>query len=135
MPLTNAAESGSVDKSSVYRERAHLVAFLTTLYPSVGAYNSLEAPEYLVVYVETPVGQMAWQIHPEDMDLFGGLEIVQEYAWDGHTTEEKYRKLRNFTKLRRMPSLSPQSPNNGRSRLDGLLADYESKHVAAALRR
>lgn len=131
MPVNTAAESGSM---SVYRERAHLVAFLTTLYPSVGCYCNADSPEYLVVYIETPVGQMSWQIHPEDLDLFDGLPIVEQQVWDGHSTEDKYRKLRNFTKLRRMPVLAAQSPTPGRKRLDGLLADYDSKHVEAALR-
>jgi hypothetical protein len=132
MPVNTAAEAATM---SVYRERAHLVAFLTTLYPSVGAYNDPDEPDYMVVYVETPVGQMAWHIHPDDADLFDGLQIVEDHVWDGHTTEEKYRKLRNFTALRRMPVMAPQSPTPGRSRLDGLLADYDSKHVAASLRR
>lgn len=121
---------------SIYRERAHLVAFLTTLYPSVGAYNNPEEPEYCVVYVETPVGQMSWQIHPQDMDLFEGLSIVQNHNWDGHTTEEKYRKLQNFTRLRRTPGSTGMSePMQGRKRLDTLLAVYESKHVMASLGR
>ncbi len=131
MPVNTAAQAATL---SVYRERAHLVAFLTTLYPSVGAYNDPEEPEYCVVYVETPVGQMSWHIHPEDLDLFDGLPIVEQQVWDGHSTEDKYRKLRNFTKLRRMPVLAAQSPTPGRKRLDGLLADYDSKHVEAALR-
>lgn len=132
VPVNTAAEAATM---SIYRERAHLVAFLTTLYPSVGAYNNPDYPEYLVVYVELPVGQMSWQVHPDDVDLFDGLQIVENHVWDGHTTEEKYRKLRNFTALRRMPVMAPQSPTPGRSRLDGLLADYDSKHVASALRR
>ena len=119
---------------SIYRERAHLVAFLTTLYPSGGSYNDPEEPEYCVVYVETPVGQMSWHIHPDDMDLFEGLCIMENHAWDGHTTMDKYRKLQNFTRLRRMPVLAAQSPMPGRSRLDGLLAGYDSKYVAEALR-
>lgn len=120
---------------SIYRERAHLVAFLTTLYPSVGSYNNQEYPEYLVVYVETPVGQMAWQIHPEDVDLFGGLCIVQNHTWDGHTTMEKYRRLQNFTQLRQLPGILPSGEvGQGRKRLDTLLAVYDSKHVMASLR-
>lgn len=133
MSVNTAAGAATM---SIYRERAHLVAFLTTLYPSVGAYNDPEEPEYLVVYVESPVGQMSWHIHPDDTDLFEGLRIVDSHPWDGHSTEEKYRKLQNFTQLRRMPSMSPVvEAMAGRKRLDGLLADYDSKHVMAALKR
>ena len=123
------------DTMSIYREREHLVAFLTTLYPSVGCYNNQEDPEYCVVYVETPVGQMAWQIHPDDMDLFEGLRIVQNHDWDGHTTSEKYRKLQNFVQMRRTPGIiASGEPMQGRKRLDMLLAVYDSKHVVASLR-
>ena len=133
MSVNTTAESGCV---SIYRERAHLVAFLTTLYPSVGAYNDPEEPEYCVVYVETPVGQMSWHIHPSDMDLFEGLRIVESHVWDGHSTEEKYQKLHTFTMIRRMPGQSTaDTPTPGRMRLDGLLARYDHKHVAAAMSR
>ncbi len=121
---------------SIYRERAHLVAFLTTLYPSVGSYNDPEEPEYLVVYVETPVGQMSWHIHPDDTDLFEGLQVVPNHMWDGHCTDEKYQKLQNFTKLRRTPGvLSGGEVMQGRKRLDTLLSVYDSKHVMASLER
>lgn len=136
MSENTAATSSAVDKISIYRERAHLVAFLTTLYPSVGSYNDPEEPEYCVVYVESPVGQMSWHIHPDDMDLFEGLRIVQSHNWDGHTTEEKYRKLQNFTRLRRTPGIiASGEPMQGRKRLDMLLSVYESKHIMASLER
>lgn len=120
---------------SVYRERAHLVAFLTTVYPSVGAYNDPVEPEFCIVYVETPAGQMSWHICPDDMDLFEGLPLVDSHVWDGHSTEEKYRRLRNYTQIRRMPEGTSQVPDTkGRRRLDGLLAGYDVKVVAESLR-
>lgn len=132
MANSDAVETATM---SIYRERAHLVAFLTTLYPSVGAYNDPEEPEFCVVYVETPAGQMSWHIHPDDMDLFDGICIVDDHRWDGHSTEEKYRKLHNLTQLRRMPGFTSQATvTAGRSRLDGLLAGYDVKYVAASLR-
>lgn len=132
MPVNTAAQAATL---SIYRERAHLVAFLTTLYPSVGAYNDPEEPEYCVVYVETPVGQMSWHIHPDDMDLFEGLCIDTDHMWDGHSTREKYQRLHNFTMIRRMPTVATsETPTPGRMRLDGLLAGYDFKHVAASLR-
>jgi len=131
MPLNTAAESGSM---SIYRERAHLVAFLTTLYPSVGSYNDPEEPDFCVVYVESPVGQLRWHIHPDDMDLFEGLRIVEHHQWDGHTTDEKYQKLKNFTQLRQAPLQVLNMDTPGRKKLDALLGDYDSRHVVASLR-
>jgi hypothetical protein len=125
----------SVNTTSVYRERAYLVAFLTTLYPSVGSYNDPDEPDYMVVYVETPVGQMSWYIHSSDTDLFEGICIVDSHTWDGHTTEDKYQRLHNFTQTRRMSAtVLSGSSTPGRVRLEGLLAGYDYKLVAASLR-
>lgn len=129
------------ENNTVYRERACLIAHLTSLYPSVGCYNDPEAPEWLVVYVEMPVGQMSWHVAPEDVDLFEGLCIVDQYEGDGHSTDEKYEKLQNFTSMLRKPSLGLGTVQNmsaqqvsARSRLDVMLSSYPSRHVSAALR-
>lgn len=124
------------DNNTVYRERAHLIAHLTALYPSVGCYNALDDPEWLMVYVETPVGQMAWHIAPEDVDLFEGLCIVEKYDSEMTPTCEKYEKLQNFTSMLRKPSLGVVTAQqvSARSRLDVMLSTYPSRHVAAALR-
>lgn len=122
------------ENNSLYRERAHLVAHLSTVYPSVGCYNDSDEPGWLVVFIETPVGQMSWNIAPDDTDLFEGICIVDKYEWDGHSTDEKYRKLQNFTSLKRLPSQLSQPSISNQSRLDTMLVSYRSKHVAAALR-
>lgn len=41
-------------------------------------------PEWPVVYIELPTGQVSWHL-PQ-----------HERAWDGHSTEEKYRRCREF---------------------------------------
>lgn len=42
-------------------------------------------PEWPVVYIELPTGQVSWHMpqHP--------------VPWDGHDTEEKYRRIREYT--------------------------------------
>lgn len=90
---------------SVYRERAHLVAHLAALYPSVIGYNDPAEPDWPVVYVKTPEGQLSWHISPEDVDLFGhvtfgNLVSRQTVTWDGHSTEEKYARLDRLTAAR-----------------------------------
>jgi FtsP/CotA-like multicopper oxidase with cupredoxin domain len=87
---------------SVYRERAHLVAHLAALYPSVIGYNDPNEPDWAVVFVKTPEGQLSWHVAPDDMDLFthvafGNLISRQVVTWDGHTTEEKYARLDRLT--------------------------------------
>lgn len=75
---------------NVYRERARLVAFLAELFETT-TWIDPNWPEFRVVAVETPLGQMSWHIHPDDMDLFD--DDLTEGEWDGHTTEEKYDRL------------------------------------------
>lgn len=77
----------------VYRERAHLVAHLARLHPSVIGVDPKE-PDWAVVYIETPKGQLSWHIASDDMDLFSDVPFLGSAKWDGHTTEEKYERLR-----------------------------------------
>lgn len=82
----------------IYSERAHLVALLTRLYPAVLAYSDPNEPEWPVIYVDSPAGQLSWHLSKDDLHLFQGVPIVEPVdpraQWDYHTTEEKYRRLR-----------------------------------------
>lgn len=78
---------------SVYRERAHLVAHLAASNPSTIGYHDPEEPEWAVVIIDLPTGQASWHVSPDDMDLFGHVHQSEINTWDGHTTEEKYRRL------------------------------------------
>jgi hypothetical protein len=77
----------------IYRERAYLTAFLSKVYPSRLSYSDPNEPDWAVLYVESPEGQLSWHISPNDMDLFSHLAIVPGVKWDGHTTDEKYERL------------------------------------------
>lgn len=86
--------------TSVYSERAALLAFFTTWHPSVISYNAKTQAGYALLYVDTPHGQMTWHIAPNDMHLFNHVEIVPgddpRAQWDGHTTEDKYRRFNDL---------------------------------------
>lgn len=43
-------------------------------------------PEWPMVYVELPTGQVSWHMPQHDK------------SWDGHDTEEKYRRIEEFIK-------------------------------------
>lgn len=76
----------------VYRERAHLVKFLSRLFRSVLTHG--EDPAWPIIYIDTPSGQLSWHISENDLDLFGHVPWSNESGlWDGHTTEEKYERL------------------------------------------
>lgn len=83
---------------SVYRERAHLVALMATAYPShIGATDPAE-PDWKVVVIDTPAGQMSWHISPDDLDLFRHVRPTRpdDAPWDGHSTDEKYARVRRL---------------------------------------
>jgi hypothetical protein len=77
---------------SLYRERAHLVALLAALYPSSIGTDPAE-PDWPVVYITLPTGQVSWHFSPDDQDLLFGVPRDDNTRWDGHTTDEKYRRI------------------------------------------
>lgn len=81
---------------SVYAERAHLVALLAQIYPSYWDYSDPEYPDWPVVYVELPTGQASWHISPDDWWIFACVPRKHGAPWDGHTTEDKYQRIRDL---------------------------------------
>ncbi|MFV2198444.1 hypothetical protein [Nocardiopsis sp. LOL_012] len=85
----------------LYRERAHLAAYLAARHPSRTAYNDPQSPGWPVLYVNTPAGQLTWHLAQDDLDLFSHVPVVAPddpaAQWDGHTTGEKYRRLDALT--------------------------------------
>jgi hypothetical protein len=77
----------------IYRERAYLTSYLSKRFPSYLCYSDPDEPNWAVLYVDTPEGQLSWHINPDDMDLFSHLSVRKFAQWDGHTTEEKYERL------------------------------------------
>lgn len=85
----------------VYTERAHLVAYLAAQHPAVLAYSDPDEPDWPVITVATPAGQMSWHLSPDDLDLVAHVPLVSaddpRAVWDGHTTPDKYERLRALT--------------------------------------
>lgn len=81
----------------VYRERARLVAHLASLHPAVLAYSDLNEPDWPVLTIDAPTGQLSWHISPTDRDLFEHVPLVDRHdpraQWDGHDTPTKYERL------------------------------------------
>jgi hypothetical protein len=80
-----------------YRERAHLVALLASMYPSSIGHTDASCPEYAVVIVNFPTGQAAWHVSPDDLDLFQHVTRTDVDLWDGHTTAQKYQRINAYT--------------------------------------
>jgi hypothetical protein len=88
---------------AVYAERAQLVAFVAACFRAGRAIDPGEPMCPDVVYVETPQGQLSWHLAAVDVArFFGHVDLVdgnhEPGRWDGHSTTEKYFRLRQLTK-------------------------------------
>ena len=94
----------------VYTERNRLVTALAWVggYPLSWA-DAPDAEGYVIVYLESPAGQLSWHMKAEEATHLlplSGANKAPAGIWDGHTTEKKYERL---AWLRRDPGL-PQLP-------------------------
>ncbi len=83
-------------KDAAYAERDRLVAALSKVFPAHLARHEgadWEDGWRNIVCIHLPAGQATWHIHDSEMSWFGHLETTAEPHWDGHGTEEKYRRL------------------------------------------
>lgn len=81
-----------------YYERNCLVAVLSKIFPAGLKRTAIEGwdPEWHnCVFIDTPVGQCSWHFHDREAYLFSHLGQYQG-EWDGHTTEDKYARLRDI---------------------------------------
>lgn len=89
--------SSETPVNAVYRERARLVAVLAALWPSVITFSDPNEPDWAVITIDSPQGQLTWHIHRDDLDVMGNMAWVarddNRAKWDGHTTDEKYQRL------------------------------------------
>ncbi len=82
-------------KDGAYLERNQVVAALARCFPSGIARTAIEGWHeewHGCVYIDLPTGQVSWHYHDSHAHLFAGLPPYQG-TWDGHSTEEKYRRL------------------------------------------
>lgn len=112
-------------KNMAYKERNLLVQALTKIFPSYIAKHpeedlSWERDWMNIVYVLIPVTetvygdeinarngqrtkiaakQVSWHIHDSEMYLFKHLPVMSN-DWDGHSTEEKYERLKRLVPCR-----------------------------------
>jgi len=91
-----------------YRERAHLVALLAAMTEGavIAPAHDVEVPGWQIAYLTLGGWQASWHIAPRDADLFRGVDHVSvddpRAQWDGHTTDAKYTRIRNHTRVRQM---------------------------------
>ncbi|MGW3246517.1 zinc finger domain-containing protein [Streptomyces sp. NPDC001070] len=102
--------AGPLDKllNAAYRERAHLAAWLAGLHPSVIAPAPPDTGDgWYVLFLRAGGWQFCWHVTPGDLSLFDHVQRVPaddpRAQWDGHTFEQKYRRIRTYTAVLSMP--------------------------------
>lgn len=100
------------EEFTLYEERAVLTAVIAQLFGGVLSYSDPLHPDWAVLYIETPEGQLSWHISAHDLREYGAIKVVPDYPWDGHTTPEKYRRLRKL--IPQLPKLTYDNPVYGR---------------------
>ncbi|MFF5670288.1 hypothetical protein ACFY8S_09145 [Streptomyces hygroscopicus] len=98
------AERAEAERDQAYRERAHLLAWIAALHPAnavITPADDIEEPGWQLLYLLVGGWQMSWHIAPRDAELFAHVEHVDptdpRAQWDGHSTNEKYERIREHT--------------------------------------
>lgn len=111
--------SMSAEMNAVYTERNQVVAALARVMLYRGFDVALtktdipgwDAEWHGCVYIDSPDGQMSWHFHDSDAHLFEGLPVSDDVEWDGHTTPEKYERLRGLCASRSCSTISYCDPH------------------------
>ncbi len=85
-------------KAGAYWERNQLVSALSKLFPAwmekhPDSDTSWDEEWRYIIFIELPTGQASWHIHDSEFKSFQHLTYKNVCSWDGHTTEEKYKRL------------------------------------------
>src|SRR5438309_1507704 len=95
------------ERDNAYRERDQLVAALSKQFDAHLATHTgyWEDDWRNIVCIHLPTGQATWHIHDSELAMFSHLDRADDH-WDGHSTEEKYRRL-NALAVRPAPRSYP----------------------------
>lgn len=50
-----------------------------------------------ILVIQLPDGQVTWHLHAAEAYIVRDLPRINNYVWDGHTTQEKYARLLKWT--------------------------------------
>lgn len=135
---TAAVAADEAERTALYRGRATLAAHIASMYPASLGYTDPETPDWPVLMILGPFGQMTWHIAPGDIELFHHVSTREDFpAWDGHTSEQAYGRLALATALR--TTVHADAPATHRrdvtasAALSAVLADDDENAARAAL--
>lgn len=82
--------------NNAYAERDKCLALLTKMAQKLGLETGIRIddldPSWPIVYIDLPSGQVSWHIQESELSWFTHLSSYSR-DWDGHNTEEKYRRV------------------------------------------
>lgn len=91
--------------TAAYQERDACVALIAKMARAMGfavwmgrhpKSDTSWDPEWMnIVYVMLPTGQLSWHIHDDELPMFSSIPRGLT-EWDGHTTAEKYQRMREW---------------------------------------
>lgn len=93
--VTAERDALRAQKDAAYLERNQVVQALSKCFPSGVSRTAIEGWSddwHGCVYIDLPTGQVSWHFHDSQAHLFEHLPPYRG-QWDGHSTEEKYRRL------------------------------------------
>ncbi|MFJ1657202.1 hypothetical protein [Streptomyces anthocyanicus] len=99
-----ARHKAEQERDGAYGERAHLVALLAAMTDGavIAPAVDVAAPGWQIAYLAIGGRQASWHISPRDAGLFDDVEHVSaddpRAHWDGHSTEDKYARIRQHTR-------------------------------------
>lgn len=101
--LAKHREEMEPELDAAYRERAHLLAWITRLYRHAAVLApapDVEEPGWSLLFLDVAGRQLSWHIHPRDAALFDHVPPVPaddpRAQWDGHTTTQKYQRIQSL---------------------------------------
>ena len=139
--LAAALREARGNKDAAYEERNRVVAALAKCFPSGTAKTAIEGWSedwHGCVYIDLPTGQASWHYHDSQAWMFSQLPSYQG-EWDGHTTDEKYRRIEDLT-VKHLRDANQEAWNaikalgESRQRLLGALAVLVSDGVISSSR-
>lgn len=99
----DTAERHRDELNAVYAERNNCVVLIAKMALDIGLRVGLglhadvegegwENDWRHIVFIDLPAGQVSWHMHDSELHKFAFLPVYGG-VWDGHDTEEKYRRV------------------------------------------
>lgn len=102
--MKNYNDFEQFSKDQVFWERTQLTLLLSKIFQAHLFRHDPHDKEWEKdwhwgVCIHFPTGQGRWHFHKSNKGFYTHLKWKQKCKWDGHTTDEKYERLRNIGRL------------------------------------